>query len=246
MAASTPGDLPLVLAAMAALDATVAAHRAVLDRLQAAFDEGVRLDEELRRTSHGDEAGVLPLAQSLAFAVALTQSLSFREARARAEVGRAQAALAEARRQDLMVRFAEVQLALADDTTALARTLREHEEELRRLLQRSGQLHGEAAFLAGALAHDPGARALLTPGWEKARTTAACGPAFLRALADCMEGQILEGQLALPPEPGRALLPPHPLGDPLDQLLGAPQPSALLGRVDLVQATARPASGGKR
>jgi hypothetical protein len=230
---------------MAALDAMSAAHRKILDRLQAAFDEGVRLDEQLRRTEHADEAAVEPLAQALAFAVTLTQSLSIREARARAEVGRAQARLAETRRQELLLRFAEVQLALADDAVALARTLRKHEEEVRSLLWRSGQLNGEAAFLASALSQDPQVLALMTPGWNQA-SAAGSGPAFLRALADCLEDQpaLLEENAAPPP----ALLAQNPVDDPVDHLLEEPtaSPPARLARLDVVRVNARPASGGKR
>jgi hypothetical protein len=157
-----------VLAAMNALDEAVANHHRILDRLQGAFEEGVRLDSELRRIDPADDNAMLPVAQALAFAVTLTQSLANREMRARLEVRRRQEALAQVRRNEYLLQFAELRLLLEDDAARMHVEVREHEEALRQRVAQHGRLLAEAELLAKALPEEPAVRELLVTDWSDA------------------------------------------------------------------------------
>ena len=203
-------EVPPLFAAMKALDEAAATHHLVLDRLQGAFEEGYRLDEELRRVDPDDDQKLLPLAQALAFAVTLTQSLANREQRARLELRRAQTALAEVRALLYHARFRESVTALEDDAISLHLTLRSQSEALRTSLERHGRLADDVAFFERLVPHLPEARTAATSEWTAA--IGKTGSELLRTVALGMESR------KLPAAPTRDAGQPDPPADFLSLL----------------------------
>lgn len=227
--------VPPVLAAMAALDEAVAAHRFVAERFQGAAEEVERLDEQLRRCDPEDEERLLPLAQALGFAVSLAQSLARREERARLALGQAQRALAGVRREELRLHAAELRAELEQDAASIVEALQGWEGEVRARLDRHKALAAEVAMVERVSAEGPLLQAPPATPWTAA--AAASGAELWSAVA----GGLREvAGAALPAAPA---LPPHapPPPEPLPQAAGVARLPAARVLLPLPPEPARPA-----
>jgi len=142
--------LPPVFAAMSALNAAVAEHDLLVERLAIAMQEGARLDEELRAVDFEDHEKLAVAAKALAFAVSMVQRIAWKEEAARQAIERTQQALATARKVQSRARSELLRIELEIDAASIWDMVGQFEAKVRARLEEHAKIAAEMNFAANA------------------------------------------------------------------------------------------------
>ena len=226
-----------VLAAMAAMDHAVTAHKLVVQRLSSVMLEAERRDELLRRIDPEDTNLIEEAARAFAVAVGLVQSLSDREERARAEMQRAQNVLALARRSASHARVETLQVELEIDAASIWDLVGRFEAELRGRLELHGKIAEELEFFSNAAGESARPSTPWTP------VLGASGEELWTGIA--RGAAELAHRLAAPPPAAHpALTAPDPLDKALRHAVPSPPSAPPRLAANAAAPTASPAPAG--